>query len=184
MPLLAWGETLRRARARRRALRRRAAWLAGGIAALGLTIAAPPRPRIIWNASPSAPIGLYRVAAPDDVAPGDMVIARGPERYRGLAAARGYLPATVPLVKRVAGAAGDEVCALDDAIFVNRHMIARRRAVDAKGRTMPWWEGCERLRGRQLFLLMEDSAASFDGRYFGLTSGADVVGKAHLLWAR
>ena len=32
---------------------------------------------------------------------------------------------------------------------------------------MPWWEGCVRLRGRQIFLLIADNPASFDGRYFG-----------------
>jgi type IV secretory pathway protease TraF len=49
---------------------------------------------------------------------------------------------------------------------------------------MPWWSGCVRLRGRQLFLLMSDSPGSFDGRYFGVTDGGLVVGKARLLWAR
>jgi len=58
------------------------------------------------------------------------------------------------------------------------------RIVDAKGRPMKWWSGCVRLRGRQLFLLMSDSPASFDGRYFGVTEGGLVVGKARLLWAR
>jgi type IV secretory pathway protease TraF len=38
-------------------------------------------------------------------------------------------------------------------------------------------------RRRQLFLLMEASA-SFDGRYFGVTKGRDIIGKARLLWAR
>jgi type IV secretory pathway protease TraF len=29
-----------------------------------------------------------------------------------------------------------------------------------------------------------DAPASFDGRYFGVTEGRDIVGKARLLWAR
>jgi type IV secretory pathway protease TraF len=37
------------------------------------------------------------------------------------------------------------------------------------------------LRGRQLFLLMPGSPASFDGRYFGVSEGGEVVGKAQLL---
>ncbi len=101
-----------------------------------------------------------------------------------MAAQRRYIPANVPLVKRVAAAAGDEVCALGQEIFVNGKWVAERRVVDAEGRPMKWWNGCVRLRGRQLFLLMSDSPASFDGRYFGVTEGGLVVGKARLLWAR
>lgn len=112
-----------------------------------------------------------------------MVIARVPEPWRRLAATRRYLPMNVPLVKRVAAAAGDEVCALGQEIFVNGRWIAERRIADGAGRPMPMWSGCARLRGRQLFLLM-DAPASFDGRYFGVTGGDDIIGKARLLWER
>jgi type IV secretory pathway protease TraF len=86
----------------------------------------------------------------------------------------------VPLVKRVVAVAGDEVCAFGKEVFLNGRPIAGRRTVDGGGRPMPAWSGCVRLRGRQLFLLM-DAPASFDGRYFGVTDGADVIGKARLL---
>ena len=36
----------------------------------------------------------------------------------------------------------------------------------------------------EAFLLMAEAPASFDGRYFGVTKVSDIVGKAHLLWAR
>lgn len=100
-----------------------------------------------------------------------------------IAAQRRYIPANAPLVKRVAAAAGDEVCALGQQILINGKWLAGRRHADAEGRPMPWWNGCVRLRGRQLLLLMSDSPASFDGRYFGVTDGGLVVGKARLLWA-
>jgi len=184
LPLLAWGEQLRAAKLRRRFLRRRAAVMSGGIALLAVTIALPPAPRLVWNASASAPIGLYVVMPGTPVDAGDMVIAKVPDPWRMLAAKRRYIPANVPLVKRVAAVAGDEVCALGSDIFINGAWAASRRIADAKGRPMPWWRGCERLRGRQLFLLMPGSTASFDGRYFGVTEGALVIGKAQLLWAK
>ena len=183
-PLLAWGDSLRAARIRQHTLRRQAGFITAGIAIIGLTIALPPRPRLIWNASASAPIGLYAVSPSAPVDTGDMVIARVPARFRDLAARRHYIPANVPLVKRVVGAAGDDVCALATAIFTNGRRVAERRPIDGEGRPMPWWNGCVRLRGRQLFLLMTDSPASFDGRYFGSTEAADVIGKAHALWTR
>lgn len=183
-PLLDWGEQLRATKHKRRVLGRRATLAGIGITVLGLTIAFPPAPRLVWNASASAPIGLYAVTPGAPVEPGDMVIAKVPDRWRMIAAERHYIPANVPLVKRAAAAAGDEVCALGHEIFVNGKWVVERRAADAQGRPMTWWSGCVRLRGRQLFLLMSDSPASFDGRYFGVTDGRLVVGKARLLWAR
>lgn len=182
-PLLAWGDELRARKTRRRSLRRRAVLIAlGAVAVLG-SAAFPPAPRLIWNASASAPMGLYAVTPAAFAEPGDMVIARVPVPFRRFAATRHYLPENVPLVKRVAAAAGDEVCALGREIFVNGHPVTTRRIADGAGRAMPWWSGCVRLRGRQLFLLM-DAPASFDGRYFGVTKSGDVIGKARLIWAR
>src|SRR3546814_14105689 len=87
--------------------------VAGGLG-LGLVLLSavlPPAPRLVWNASASAPQGLYAVTPGAWVEPGEMVIARVPLSYRQLAAARRYLPMNVPLVKRVAAYAGDRVCA-------------------------------------------------------------------------
>lgn len=181
-PLFAWGAELRASRERRRRLRRRIAGTAIGIACLGATIALPPRPLLVWNASASAPVGLYRVGG-TDLAPGDMVIARLPDGARNLAARRHYLPANVPLVKRIAAAPGDRVCAVGREILINGRRIAERRATDMRGRPMPWWRGCATLRSGALFLLM-DHPNSFDGRYFGPTSAHDIIGRAHPLWLR
>ena len=182
-PLLAWGDALRARKSRRRRIGRRMAAAGVGLGLVLLSAVLPPAPRLVWNASASAPQGLYTVTPGAWAEPGDMVIARVPLRYRELAAARRYLPMNVPLVKRVAAHAGDQVCASGRVIFVNARRVAERRATDRKGRPMPTWEGCTVLRGRQLFLLM-DHPTSFDGRYFGPTMAADVVGKARLLWAR
>jgi conjugative transfer signal peptidase TraF len=181
-PLFAWGDALRAAKLRRRILARRAVAVAtGSIVVLG-SAALPPAPRLVWNASASAPIGLYAVSPGVPTAPGDMAIVRLPERHRRLAATRRYLPMNVPLVKRVAASARDEVCASGQQIWVNGRLVVERMGVDGAGRPMPSWTGCVRLRGKQRFLLM-DAPASFDGRYFGVTDGSDIIGKARLLWA-
>jgi conjugative transfer signal peptidase TraF len=182
-PLLAWGDALRDTKRDRAKQRRRIAIVAVGASIVLASAALPPVPRLVWNVSASAPIGLYRVDPDAPIGPGDMVIARVPERYRQMAAARRYIPLDVPLVKGVAAYAGDEVCARNRQIFINGGPITARRTTDGHGRAMPMWSGCVRLRGRQLFLLM-DNPASFDGRYFGVTEGEDVIGKATLLWRR
>lgn len=184
LPLFAWGNALRAARARRARLRRRAALLGAGIACLGLTIALPPLPRLVWNASASAPIGLYAVSPGAVLKHDDMVIAWPPAETRQLAASRHYLPSNVPLVKRVAGIAGDTICAVDRVVTVNRRPAAKRRAADPVGRPLPAWQGCVRLGPGMLFLLMAETPDSFDGRYFGPTLAQDVIGKATPLWVR
>lgn len=187
IPLVRWGEQLRRDRLARRSGRFRI--LATGAAAIAASAAVatllwPPRPALVWNASASAPVGLYAVTAPGEVRPGETVIAWAPASARSLASERGYLPANVPLVKRVAAARGDRVCGAGEALFVNGRLEALRRITDAAGRALPWWTGCVDLGVGQYLLLMPGSAASFDGRYFGVTERQDLVGKARLLWGR
>jgi len=182
LPLFAWGDALRAARLRRQLLRRRALILGAGIAALNLTMVFPPVPRLVWNHSASAPVGLYLVSPGAHLVPGDMVVAWPPEPARTLAAHRHYLPSDVPLVKRVAGAAGDSVCAQGDRVTIDGKVAAHRLAADPSGRPLPRWEGCLRLRQGSYLLLMTLRPDSFDGRYFGVTHERDIVGKARPLW--
>lgn len=160
-------------------------WPAAGaallIAALGAVSLARPRPLFIWNASASAPTGLYLVTAIGNPACGDRVAARLPAHWRAFAARRHYLPANVPLIKRIAAIPGDMVCASDDRVTVNGNFAALRLSRDGAGRPMPAWRGCRRL-GAGDVLLLAAHPASFDGRYFGLGHRRDILGKAHLIW--
>jgi conjugative transfer signal peptidase TraF len=179
-----YGDALRRHRAARRRLVGRAALTGMGCAALLLTTASPPMPRLLWNASASAPIGLYRVSRDRAIDVGDMVIAWPPASVRAIAAARRYLPRGVPLVKRVAAGPGDRICAAGSSIVIDGRAVASRRAVDRHSRPLPWWSGCRTLRDHHYLLLMADVADSFDGRYFGITNGSEIIGRARLLWRR
>jgi conjugative transfer signal peptidase TraF len=187
LPLFRWGEELRRHRTAVVARRRRglaAASAAVALAGLSATLLWPPRPVLLWNGSASSPVGLYLVGPATSLAAGDMAVAWPPDQARQLGASRHYLPENVPLVKRVAAAEGDRVCAAGHAIFVNGRLAALRRASDPSERPMPWWSGCEVIEAGDLFLMSPDASEAFDGRYFGLTRRDQVVGSARLLWAR
>ncbi len=180
LPLLAFGDARHDRQIRRRKMAGRIVALGVGVALVGVTIVAPPAPRLVWNRSASAPLGLYAITYRSTIRQNSTVLARPPVTVRRFAAIRRYLPLNVPLVKRVAAVPGDEICARGAAIFVNGREIVRRQMRDARGRSLPWWNGCHRLRDGQ-FLLLNSPAGSFDGRYFGVSERADIIGKAHRL---
>ena len=184
LPLFAWVQVQRAALERRVRLRRILVPAVAGIACCGLTLFVPPKPRLLWNASASTPIGLYVVSPGAQPGRGELAIAWPPAEARRLAARRHYLPANVPLIKRVAAVSGDRICAAGIELTVNGQLVAARHVADAAGRPLPAWQGCVRLRKDELLLLMADSPASFDGRYFGPTSIDDVIGRAVPLWLR
>jgi conjugative transfer signal peptidase TraF len=152
-----------------------------GFALLGLAALARPTPLLVWNTSASAPIGLYRVV-PGAPARGDLVLVPTPDSVRKLADKRRYLPSNVPLVKRIAAAGGDVVCAAGDAISINGRVVARRLISDRLGRPLPSWSDCRRLIGDEAFLLMEHVADSFASRYFGPVLTSTIIGRLVPLW--
>lgn len=184
LPLFRWGEELRIAKAKRRRLTRRAVYVGLLVGALLGTAAVPPAPLLLWNASPSAPVGLYFVRGGEYLRPGHMVVAWPPPSARRMAAERRYLPMNVPLVKRIAAAREDRICGVGSDVLVNGRLVARRLAADRLGRPLPAWQGCRTLEDGQFLLLMQERPDSFDGRYFGPSTDRDIVARAWLLWAR
>lgn len=184
LPATACGEALRRViEARRRRARRVRIAIAAALAAVpcAVTVAVTPPILLVWNASASVPLGLYRVAPGAKIHRGDNVIASLREPYRTLAARRGYLPAGVPLVKAVAAIPGDGVCARGSTLSIAGKAAVVRKALDSKGRRLPAWRGCAHLRSGE-YLLLGDTGSSFDGRYTGPTRASDIIGRAVLLW--
>lgn len=145
--------------------------------ALLLTIVWKPTPLLVWNASSSVPQGLYLVHSAVAPQRGETVVAWLAPSARRIAATRGYLPWTVPLVKPIAASAGDRVCARGQEIMINGRLAAIRQSSDSRGRALPFWNGCVRL-GRGEYFLLSSAAGSFDGRYFGVVRSSQVIGSA------
>jgi conjugative transfer signal peptidase TraF len=148
-----------------------------------LAIASPQTtPRLLWNASPSVPVGLYRVAARSP-ARGRLAVIRLPGPLRALAEARAYLAASALLLKPVAAGPGDVVCRHGATVTINGRVAARARRADAAGRPLPRWSGCVTLAAHQVFVLAP-TPDSFDSRYFGALDRGHVLGTAHAIWPR
>ncbi|WP_158915874.1 S26 family signal peptidase [Caulobacter sp. S45] len=166
-------------------MRRR--WLCTGVAlgAIGLMlapVAVTPRPRLLWNASASVPIGLYVVRPPGSLHVGDLAVARPPAALARYLDARRSLPLGVPLVKLVAALTPQRVCRFGAGVSIDGAAVAMALAHDRRGRSMPVWQGCFTLASDEVFLLNPGRPDSLDGRYFGRLPLAVVVGRAAPLW--
>jgi conjugative transfer signal peptidase TraF len=153
-----------------------------GVALVSTPAALKIAPLVVWNASASAPLGLYWVAGKSAMKRGDLVLAELPAPMRALADERGYLPLGVPLIKQVAALSGDHICTIGRAILIGGSVAARRLKRDSKGRIMPAWDGCRLLMAGEIFLLNMDVPDSFDGRYFGPTRLDQVIGRLVPVW--
>jgi conjugative transfer signal peptidase TraF len=111
-----------------------------------------------------------------------IVLTTLPPDAAALAAQRGYLPARVPLLKRVGAIAPQEVCVTGQIIRIDGVPSAAVLTADRRGRPLPTWQQCRRLQSSELFLLSTTNPASFDSRYFGPVSAYAVIGVAHPVW--
>lgn len=145
--------------------------------------------RIVYNPSDSMARGWYRV---DPVSGanasqalwhvGSIVLARLPPGVAAFAAQRGYLPAGVPILKRIGAVAPQAVCVRDRVVRIDGIVVAKVRERDGAHRALPAWAHCRPLEDGELFLLSDTHPASFDSRYFGPIGASTVLGIARPLW--
>lgn len=161
-----------------------------GLAALAWVSFVPPLPRLIYNPSDSVAVGWYRVEQlayrADSLQPplsvGSIVVTHLPADATTLAAQRGYLPAHIPLLKRVGAVAPQHVCIIAGQVRIDGVPSAAVLPADRLGRPLPFWQHCRPLAEGELFLLSVTNPASFDSRYFGPVSASAVIGVAHPVW--
>lgn len=152
---------------------------AAGVGYPGLT----PMPiKLIWNASASAPIGLYTIDFDGPFEVTDLVAVDAPEPLATFLAERGYLRRGVPLMKRILGVSGQTVCRSNLTITVDDVEVGAALERDRAGRALPVWQGCRRIATGEVFLMNWEVRDSLDGRYFGLTSTDQIIGRAVPLW--
>lgn len=177
-------------RARLRARLVLAGLSACGLAALAWASFVQPLPRLIYNPSDSVAVGWYRVnpqrhgtgSLPRRLEVGSIVLTTLPPDAAALAAQRGYLPARVPLLKRVGAVAPQEVCTTGGIVRIDGVPSAAVLPADRWGGPLPSWQQCRHLESGELFLLSVTNPASFDSRYFGPVSASAVIGVAHPVW--
>lgn len=156
-------------------------WLAPAAVALlcGATlyqIVQPSVPRLLYNPSPSAPIGWYRLEVGKRIERGDLVAAYAPKAAADLAVERQYLPPDIPLIKTVWAVAGEQICHVGDEVRVIGRPPLSVLSHDSAGRILPSRRGCFVLGEDDVFLVSTDVQTSFDSRYFGPVAVSDLLG--------
>lgn len=146
------------------------------------TLAVPVTCSAVWNASASVPTGLYAIRGKASLHVGERVAIEPRPALRQFLATRGYLPAGVPLIKRIAAVSGQRVCRFSQGVTIDGDFAGVARASDRLGRPLPAWFGCRTLRTGELFVMNAAAPDSFDGRYFGVLLTADVIGRAVPVW--
>ena len=158
--------------------------LTGAVVGLTLVATVLPMPKLLlWNASASAPVGLYRVNPLGEPAIGDIVVVTPPPALARFMAERHYLPTGVPLLKHIAARPGALICRHDAAVTIDGRLVAAARAFDSHGRPLPVWRGCRDLHADELFLL-NAAPDSLDGRYFGPIPASGLIGRASPILTR
>lgn len=150
-----------------------------GVGYPGLT---PMPVKLIWNASASAPVGFYTVDFDGPFEVTDLVVVDAPEPLATFLAERGYLPKGVPLLKRVLAVSGQTVCRTGHTITVDGIAVGIALERDRAGRNLPVWQDCLRIHTGEIFLMNWQVRDSLDGRYFGVTSTDQIIGRALPLW--
>jgi conjugative transfer signal peptidase TraF len=154
----------------------------GAAAIVMLTLGPKPAPSLVWNASESVPIGLYRVRPSGKLTVTNLVVLQPPEPLATFLADGGYLPRGVPLIKRILALPAQTVCRNALAILVDGIEMGAARERDRRGRALPSWQGCRLLARGEVFIMNWHEPASLDGRYFGPIPVTAIVGRAHPLW--
>lgn len=161
---------------------RTAIFAASMIVATLATLTVPVSRTAVWNITASVPTGLYLIRGKASLHVGERVAIDPPPALRRLLAERGYLPVGVPLLKRVAAVSGQRVCRFAHGVTIDGKLVGVAQSFDRRGRPLPAWSGCYRLATGELFVMNPDAPDSFDGRYFGVLTTHDVIGRATPIW--
>lgn len=132
------------------------------LAALVFASGGASRDVVLFNHSPSVPVGFY-IRDSAALAPGMFVTVRARDVAPIEAAAHRYDDEGDRFIKRLAAIADQEVCSNGRVLSVDGIEVA---VVQNSAASPQGWVGCRTLASSEI-LLLGDSADSFDGRYWG-----------------
>lgn len=158
--------------------RKISAFVIAPILAAGLLQAASFRTKDILklNLTDSMPKGLYLMRSPSQsfIRRGDIIEFTPPGWTTEYIYRRHWLAEGTPLLKHVGAVPGDRVDITDVAISINGIYSGPVQNVDSQGLSLPALRGAFVVPQGYIFPLSKHIPNSFDGRYFGCISIAQI----------
>ena len=162
---------------------RRTLLLSGiALALIGASAVVKSDPLVLWNPSPSVPVGFYIVTPFDSLEVGALVAMRPPGALETWLVDNRYVGRDTPLLKHIAALPGAEVCREGSTIRIDGEAVAEARERDRLDRPLPVWTGCRVLADGEVFFLNAREPSSLDGRYFGPLDDEVIIGRVTPLW--
>jgi len=150
-------------------------------AALLSALACRVASHLLWNWTPSLPLGIYWLSPGRPVAVGTLVAFPVPPGVQDLVRERKYLPRRALLIKPVVALSNDRVCTDGGTLVVNGSVLGAVPTEDSAQRPLPHAAGCGLLPEGQVFLASR-YPKSFDSRTFGPVSLTQIRGTVTPLW--
>jgi conjugative transfer signal peptidase TraF len=139
------------------------------------------RTHLLYNPSPSAPLGWYwRTAPPQTLQPGLLVLIAPPEAVHQEVALIDPTVAGYPWIKPIAALPGDRVCLEPDAVTINGIMRGPRPLLSRYPR-LPRRLGCT-VVPPDGYVALSQYARAFDSRYVGVLERTTILGRVHPVW--
>jgi type IV secretory pathway protease TraF len=150
--------------------------LAGG-ALVGMVC----KTHLIYNPSPSAPLGWYwRTAPPRTVRHGLLVLLDPPAAVKREVALIDPAVAALPWIKPIAAVPGERVCLEPDVVTINGVVIGPRPLLHRYPQ-FPRRLGCT-VVPPDGYVALSPFARAFDSRYVGVLARDTILGRLHPLW--
>jgi len=148
---------------------------------VGLSVFVRPTPLLLYNPSPSEPIGFYRASS---AAPtlGQLISFKVPELGRAYAAQHLAYVLRYSILKEIAAGQGSTVCVDHAVLSIDGRARAKIADHDRQGAQLPHWQGCRRLGAGEYFVFSNRIPNSYDSRYYGPVSSRQVLGVYTPLW--
>lgn len=140
---------------------------------------------VLLNRSPSIPLGLYVRDFGAEPKQGRIVAFHVPAYAEP--AVRQYVDQSIPalnnllIIKQIVAGPGNAYCLKGDTASIDSKPIARIERQDRSGNALPIWKECRPFDPNEYFVF-SDVPHSFDSRYYGPISNADIEGVFQPLW--
>ncbi len=149
-----------------------------GILALMVNLLKNTGYHLTFSVTKSMPRGLYLVIPAKKIVRYDIVEFIPPSAALDFIREKLWVPQSGTIIKYVFAIADDHVCIRNQAIFINSQKIGTVYKTYAPNKLLPQTKICGKLKENQYLLLSTESERSFDGRYFGLVSSQNILGRA------